>query len=70
MLPVFPSPAVKKSGDILPLAALLLNALNAETYISKANVLKGEHAQRKADRLSATLYTAATPIAVCGTGRF
>jgi len=61
---IIQSPAVKNSGGILPLAALLLNALNAETYISQANVLEGEDAQRKADRLSATLFTAAALTAV------
>lgn len=58
------SPAITNSGGILPLAALLLNALNAETYISQAGVLEGEDAQRRADRLSATLFTAAALAAV------
>lgn len=61
---IIQSPAIKNSGGILPLAALLLNALNAETYISQAGVLEGEDAQRKADRLSATLFTAAALTAV------
>lgn len=61
---IIQSPAIKNSGGILPLAALLLNALNAETYISQASVLEGEDEQRKADRLSATLFTAAALTAV------
>jgi hypothetical protein len=61
---IIQSPAIKNSGGILPLAALLLNALNAETYISQAGVLEGEDAQRRADRLSATLFTAAALTAV------
>ncbi len=58
------SPAITNSGGILPLAALLLNALNAETYIRQAGVLEGEDDQRRADRLSATLFTAAALAAV------
>ncbi|MGE6527647.1 toxin VasX [Pseudomonas sp. NPDC077382] len=61
---IVPSPAITNSGGILPLAALLLNALNAETYISQAGVLEGEDDQRRADRLSATLFTAAALAAV------
>lgn len=61
---IIQSPVIKNSGGILPLAALLLNALNAETYISQAGVLEGEDAQRSADRLSATLFTAAALAAV------
>jgi hypothetical protein len=58
------SPVIKNSGGILPLAVLLLNALNAETYISQARVLEGEDVQRRSDRLSATLFTAAALTAV------
>ncbi|SDS61051.1 hypothetical protein SAMN05216198_2338 [Halopseudomonas litoralis] len=57
-------PAIKNSGGILPLAALLLNALNASTYASQGALLEGEGDQRRAERLSATLYTAAALTAV------
>ncbi|MEX6502845.1 toxin VasX [Pseudomonas zhanjiangensis] len=58
------SPAVKNSGGVLPLLALLLNAMNAEIYVSQASVLEGEDEQRRADRVSATLFTAAALAAV------
>jgi len=61
---VLQSPAVKNSGGLLPLAALLLNALNASNYASQAGLLEGEGAQRHAEHLSATLFAAATLTAV------
>lgn len=61
---VLQSPAVKNSGGLLPLAALLLNALNASNYASQAGLLEGEGAQRRAEHLSATLFAAAALTAV------
>ncbi|WP_051497204.1 hypothetical protein [Pseudomonas sp. BAY1663] len=61
---VMQSPAVKNSGGLLPLAALLLNALNASNYASQAGLLEGEGAQRRAEHLSATLFAAAALTAV------
>ncbi|SFO69914.1 hypothetical protein SAMN05216601_101190 [Ectopseudomonas composti] len=61
---VLQSPAVQNSGGLLPLAALLLNALNASNYASQADLLEGEGAQRRAEHLSATLFAAAALTAV------
>src|SRR5690606_24252979 len=49
---------------LLPLAALLLNALNAGSYGRQAGLLEGEGAQRQAEHLSATLFAAAALTAV------
>ncbi|WP_312934606.1 toxin VasX [Pseudomonas sp.] len=53
------SPAVKASGGLLPLAALVVNALNAGSYAGQADAMEGGDAQREADRLSAYLYAGA-----------
>src|SRR5690606_37119194 len=61
---IMQSSVLKNSGGILPLVALLLNALNAGTYLSQASVLEGEDERRQAERLSATLFAAAALTAV------
>lgn len=61
---VLQSAAIRNSGGLLPLAALLLNALNAGSYGRQAGLLEGEGAQRQAEHLSATLFAAAALTAV------
>ncbi|WP_162530192.1 MULTISPECIES: toxin VasX [unclassified Pseudomonas] len=58
------SPVVANSGGVVPLAALLLNVLNAHNYLSKAGVLEGMDSRRVNDTVSATLYAAAALVAV------
>ncbi|WP_022961980.1 toxin VasX [Halopseudomonas pelagia] len=61
---ILQAPIVRNSGGLLPLAALLLNALNASNYASQSNLLEEEGDQRRAERLSAALFTAAALVAV------
>lgn len=61
---ILQSPVIRNSSGLLPLAALLLNSLNASNYASQARLLEGEGDQRRAERLSASLYTAAALTAV------
>ncbi|MFL1528988.1 toxin VasX [Pseudomonas sp. O230] len=58
------SPVVANSGGVVPLAALMLNVLNAHNYLSKAGVLEGMDSRRVNDTVSATLYAAAALVAV------
>ncbi|MEB0048925.1 MULTISPECIES: hypothetical protein, partial [unclassified Pseudomonas] len=58
------SPAVVNSGGVLPLAALLLNVVNAQRYWREAEVLEGMESRRVNDTLSATLYAGAALTAV------
>ena len=53
------APSVKASGGLLPLAALVVNVLNAGTYAGQAAALEGADAQRQADSLSAYFYAGA-----------
>lgn len=53
------APSVKASGGLLPLAALVVNILNAGTYAGQASALEGSDAQRQADSMSAYLYAGA-----------
>ncbi|MGZ7456392.1 toxin VasX [Pseudomonas sp. Ma2-10] len=53
------APSVKASGGLLPLAALVVNILNAGTYAGQAAALEGSDAQRQADSMSAYLYAGA-----------
>ncbi|MDD2050855.1 hypothetical protein NPS47_25225, partial [Pseudomonas putida] len=55
---------VSNSGGVVPLAALLLNSLNASNYLSQAGTLEGMSDRRKNDTISAALYTAAALTAV------
>ncbi|MDA8486929.1 hypothetical protein NNO07_28105, partial [Pseudomonas resinovorans] len=61
---ILKSPVVQQSGGLLPLAALLVNALNAEAYLSQARGLGAMDAQRMQETLSATLYAGAALVAV------
>ncbi|SFT62810.1 hypothetical protein [Pseudomonas marincola] len=61
---ILDSPAIKNSGGLLPLAALLLNGLNAENYLSQAANLDVMDQQRMAETVSASLYAAAALTAV------
>lgn len=58
------SSVVINSGGVVPLAALLLNVLNAHNYLSKAGVLEGMDSRRVNDTVSANLYAAAALVAV------
>lgn len=58
------SPVVANSGGVVPLAALLLNVLNAHNYLREAGVLEGMDSRRVNDTVSATLYAAAALVAV------
>jgi hypothetical protein len=58
------SPVVANSGGVVPLAALLLNVLNAHNYLREAGVLEGMDSRRVRDTASATLYAAAALVAV------
>ncbi len=53
------APSIKASGGLLPLAALVVNILNAGTYAGQAAALEGSDAQRQADSMSAYLYAGA-----------
>lgn len=53
------APTVKASGGLLPLAALVVNILNAGTYAGQAAAVEGSDAQRQADSMSAYLYAGA-----------
>lgn len=61
---ILDSPAIKNSGGLLPLAALLLNGLNAENYLNQAANLDVMDQQRMAETVSASLYAAAALTAV------
>lgn len=58
------SPAVKGSGGLVALSALLLNSWNAKNYLSQAGALEGMDRQRINDTVSATLYAGAALVAV------
>lgn len=58
------SPAVKNSGGLIALTALLLNSWNASNYLGQAGVLEGMDQQRIYDTASATLYAGAALVAV------
>ncbi|VEF07539.1 Uncharacterised protein [Pseudomonas fluorescens] len=58
------APAVVNSGGVVPLAALLLNVVNVQNYLSDAGVLEGMEARRVNDTVSASLYGAAALVAV------
>lgn len=58
------SPAVKGSGGLVALSALLLNSWNAKNYLSQAEALEGMDQQRINDTASATLYAGAALVAV------
>lgn len=53
------APVVKASGGLLPLAALVVNALNAGSYAGQADLIEGSDAQRQAESVSAYLYAGA-----------
>ncbi|MBZ9785829.1 hypothetical protein K9857_30225, partial [Pseudomonas sp. REP124] len=53
------SPSVQGAGGLLPLAALVVNVLNAGAYARQAAMLEEGDAQRQADGLSAYLYAGA-----------
>ena len=58
------SPAVKNSGGLIALTALLLNSWNASNYLGQAGVLEGMDQQRIYDTASATLYAGAALVAI------
>jgi hypothetical protein len=58
------STVVTNSGGVVPLAALLLNTLNASNYLSQAGTVEGMDIQRVNDTASASLYAAAALTAV------
>lgn len=58
------SPAVVNSGGVVPLAALLLNTLNASNYSEQAAAVERMDEQRVMDAASASLYAAAALVAV------
>lgn len=58
------STAVKNSGGLIAVAALLLNSWNASHYLSEAGVLEEMDEQRENDTWSASLYAGAALIAV------
>ena len=55
---------VTNSGGVVPLAALLLNALNAGNQLGQIGTLEGMGSQRKNDTVSASLYAGAALVAV------
>ena len=61
---IIQSPVVANSGGVVPLAALLLNVVNANNYLSQAGVLEGMDSRRVRDTVSATLYAGAALVAV------
>lgn len=58
------SSVVLNSGGVVPLAALLLNVLNAHNSLGKAGVLEGMDSRRMNETVSATLYAAAALVGV------
>lgn len=58
------SPFVQKSGGVVPLAALLLNTMNAANYLAQADALEGVDSQRWNDTVSASMYAAAALVGV------
>ncbi|MFP3516206.1 toxin VasX [Pseudomonas sp. SIMBA_077] len=58
------SAAVKNSGGLIALSALLLNIWNASNYLGQAEMLEGMDEQRIYDIASATLYAGAALVAV------
>ncbi|WP_262410312.1 toxin VasX [Pseudomonas sp. N40(2020)] len=58
------SPVVVNSGGVVPLAALLVNVVNVQNYLSEAGVLEGMDARRVNDTVSASLYGSAALVAV------
>ncbi|MFK7606240.1 MULTISPECIES: toxin VasX [unclassified Pseudomonas] len=58
------SQAVKGSGGLVALSALLLNSWNAKNYLTQAGALEGMDRQRINDTVSATLYAGAALVAV------
>ncbi|KQB53474.1 hypothetical protein AQS70_10130 [Pseudomonas endophytica] len=58
------SVAVKNSGGLVALSALLLNTWNASNYLGQAKMLEGMDQQRVYDTASATLYAGAALVAV------
>ena len=58
------SVAVKNSGGLIALTALLLNSWNASNYLTQAGELEGMDQQRVYDTASATLYAGAALVAV------
>jgi hypothetical protein len=61
---ILDSSLVSNSGGVVPLAALLLNVLNAHNYLNEAGVLEGMHRRRVNDTVSASLYAGAALVAV------
>ena len=61
---VINAPVVSNSGGVVPLAALLLNTLNANNYLSQAGALEGMDDQRVYETVSASLYASAALVAV------
>ncbi len=58
------SSLITDSGGVVPLAALLLNTLNASNYLSQAQALEKMDNQRINDTISASLYASAALVAV------
>ncbi len=58
------TPAVQNSGGLLPLAALLLNGLNASDYLGQASIVGEMDDRRLAETVSASLYAGAALAAV------
>lgn len=58
------SSAVRNSGGLLPLTALLLNGLNASDYLRQAGAVEGMDSRRLAETVSASLYAGAALAAV------
>ncbi|WP_415264970.1 toxin VasX, partial [Pseudomonas serbica] len=61
---IMASSLVSNSGGVVPLAALLLNVLNAHNYLNEAGVLEGMGRRRVNDTVSASLYAGAALVAV------
>ncbi|MHC8356102.1 toxin VasX [Pseudomonas sp. LB3P81] len=61
---ILKSSLVMNSGGVVPLAALLLNVLNAHNHLSRAGVLEGMDSRRVNETVSATLYAAVALVAV------
>ncbi|SKB06964.1 hypothetical protein SAMN05421862_1303 [Pseudomonas extremaustralis] len=55
---------VTNSGGVVPLAALLLNTLNAGNQLGQVDILEGMDSQRENDVVSASLYAGAALVAV------
>ena len=58
------SPLVSNSGGVVPLAALLLNILNASSYLSQGAAVEKMDDQRVNDTVSASLYASAALVGV------